>query len=212
MSAGGPPRRGAVGAGQRGAAGARGDAKHADDPHDVQPSDWVRRFARLIARDARVLDVASGAGRHARFLAARGARVTAVDRDAAALASLDGVERITTRVADLEAGPWPFADTRFDAIVVTNYLHRPLLPTLRGALGAAGLLLYETFAQGNEAHGRPSNPAFLLAPGELLAVANQAPPLIVIAFEQGMARMRGRTAVVQRLAAVGGAYPWPPPL
>jgi SAM-dependent methyltransferase len=128
------------------------------------------------------------------------------------LRALEGVERVVTRAADLESGPWPFADARFDAVVVTNYLHRPLLPMLRGALDPAGVLLYETFAQGNEAYGRPSNPAFLLAPGELLALTTQAQPLIVVAFEQGVARLADRAAVVQRVAAVGSAYPWPPSL
>lgn len=180
--------------------------------HDVAPSAWVTRFADLVPRRARVLDVASGSGRHARFFAARGAHVTAVDRDAQALASLSGIDGIASHVADLEAEPWPFADARFDAVVVTNYLHRPLLAQIRGALEPAGVLLYETFAQGNETYGRPSNPAFLLAPGELLALAALPPPLIVVAFEQGLAHGAGRVAVVQRLAAVGSAYPWPPAL
>lgn len=180
--------------------------------HDTEPSDWVRRFAHLVPQRARVLDVAAGSGRHARFFAARGAQVTAVDRDAAAMAALDGVEGVSARVADLEGAPWPLGDARFDAVVVTNYLHRPLLAQLRGALDCAGVLLYETFAQGNEAYGRPSNPAFLLAPGELLVWAAQPTPLIVVAFEQGLVRLPGRLAVMQRLAAVGSAYPRPPPL
>lgn len=180
--------------------------------HDTEPSAWVRRFAHLVSQRARVLDLAAGGGRHTRFFAARGAHVTAVDRDAAALAALAAIDGVTTRAVDLESDPWPFADARFDAIVATNYLHRPLLAQLRGALAPAGVLLYETFAQGNEAHGRPSNPAFLLAAGELLALAAQAPPLIVVAFEQGLVRLPERLAVVQRLAAVGRAYLWPPPL
>jgi SAM-dependent methyltransferase len=179
---------------------------------DSEPCEWVRRFAHLVPTRARVLDVAAGGGRHARFFAARGAQVTAVDRDATAMAALERVDGITARVSDLEAAPWPFADARFDAIVVTNYLHRPLLAQLRGALDPAGVFLYDTFAQGNEAHGRPSNPAFLLAPGELLAWAGGPAPLIVVAFEQGLRRAPGRAAVVQRLAAVGSAYLWPPPL
>jgi SAM-dependent methyltransferase len=183
-----------------------------DHPHDTEPSEWVRRFAHLVAHGARVLDVAAGSGRHARFLAGRGAKVVAVDRDAQAMRALEAVDGVTARVADLESGPWPFADARFDVIVVTNYLHRPLLPLLRGALEPAGVFLYETFAQGNEAFGRPSNPAFLLAPDELLTLVTQGPGLIVVAFEQGVARLPGRSAVVQRVAAVGSAYPWPPHL
>jgi hypothetical protein len=104
-------------------------------------------------------------------------------------------------------------DERFDAIVVSHYLHRPLLPNLRAALAADGVLLYETFALGNEAYGRPANPAFLLRPGELLEFAVAPPrPLTVVAFEQGVTDLSGRPAVLQRLAAVGAARAWPPPL
>jgi SAM-dependent methyltransferase len=180
--------------------------------HDGSPSDWVRRYAHLIAPGARVLDIAAGRGRHARYLAARGAEVLAVDRDAEALAELAAVPRITTRAADLEAEPWPFGATRFAAIVVVHYLHRALLPQIRGALDEGGVLLYETFARGNEAYGRPRNPDFLLAPGELLDWATRAPPLTVVAFEQGVARRGDDTVVIQRLAAVAPGYPWPPAL
>jgi len=171
------------------------------DPHDLDaPSAWLVRHAHLIAAGMRVLDVAAGRGRHARFLARRGALVTAVDRDADALRALAGETGVTTRVADLEAGLWPFAE-RFDAIVVANYLHRPLLPALRHALAAGGLVVYETFMAGNEAFGRPTNPAYLLAPGELLQWAAATPPLTVVAFEQGQIALGARSAVVQRLVA-----------
>lgn len=171
------------------------------DPHDVDaPSGWLVRHAHLIAPGMRVLDVAAGRGRHARFLARRGALVTAVDRDAGALRALSGEPNVTTRVVDLEAGPWPFAE-RFDAIVVSNYLHRPLLPMLRDAMAAGGLVVYETFMVGNEAFGRPTNPAFLLAPGELLQWAAATPELAVVAFEQGRVALGARPAVVQRLVA-----------
>jgi len=181
--------------------------------HDeAEPSAWVRRFAHLIAPGARVFDVAAGRGRHARFCATRGAHVLAVDRDADALAALQGVANVETRVADLESGPWPFADQLFDAILVVNYLHRALLPQLRGSLAPGGVLLYDTFAQGNELYGRPRNPAFLLAPGELLAFAAQPPALTVLAFEQGVVHRGEGTAVVQRLAAVASSFPWPPAL
>lgn len=174
------------------------------------PSPWITRFAALVPTGARVLDVAAGSGRHARFFAARGVRVVAVDIDADALATLAGVPGIATRVADLEGGAWPFADASFDAIVVTNYLHRPLLSHLLATLAPDGVLLYETFAAGNEAFGRPSRPAFLLRENELLDAFRER--LIVVAFEQGVIDEDGRTAVVQRIAAVGRARRWPPSL
>jgi SAM-dependent methyltransferase len=173
-------------------------------------SAWVVRFAPLVAAGGRVLDLACGYGRHARFLAARGADVLAVDRDAAALATLKGAARIATRALDLEAGGWPLPGERFDAIVVVNYLHRPLFPSLLAALAEDGVLIYETFARGNEAYGRPSNPDFLLEPGELLQLAARS--LTVVAFEQGVVSTPEPGAVVQRLVAVGPGRPWPPAL
>ncbi len=114
---------------------------------------------------------------------------------------------MATRVLDLEAGAWPLEGERFDAIVVVNYLHRPLLASLRRALAPDGVLLYETFAEGNEAFGRPRNPDFLLRRGELQELARLPPhPLTVVAFEQGVTESR---AVVERLAAVGAARAWP---
>jgi len=181
--------------------------------HALTPSAWIARFAHLVPAGARVLDLASGYGRHALFFAARGAHVLAIDRDAEALATLSGKAGIETRLADLEGQPWPLAGERFDAIMVNHYLHRPLFPHLRAALADDGALLYETFALGNEAYGRPSNPAFLLRPGELLEFAAAAPqPLTVVAFEQGVTVIGDRPAVLQRLAAVGPARPFPPSL
>ena len=133
------------------------------------------RFAHLVAPGARVLDLAAGHGRHARFFAARGAHVLAVDRDADALAPLADDARIAIRVCDLETGAWPLAGERFDAIVVVNYLHRPLFAHLRAALAPDGVLFYETFAMGNEAFGRPANPEFLLCRDELLTIAALPP-------------------------------------
>lgn len=178
------------------------------DPHDNSvPSAWMARFAALVAPNARVLDVAAGRGRHARFFAARGAHVTAVDTDANALAVLDRVPGVTTHVADLEGGPWPFADAAFDAVVVANYLHRPRFANLLDALVPDGVLLYETFAAGNEAFGRPANPAFLLHRDELLERVRGR--LSIVAFEQGRTGANDRVAVVQRIAAVGRERAWP---
>jgi len=170
--------------------------------HDLDaPSLWVRRWAALISDVAggAVLDLACGRGRHARHLAALGYAVTAVDRDAGALASLEGVRGVHTLCADLEAGPWPLAQRRFAGIVVTHYLHRPLFPRLLEALDAGGVLIYETFARGNEHYGRPSNPDYLLRPGELLEAFGSL--LTVVGFEQGRVTAP-KQAVVQRLCAV----------
>ena len=123
---------------------------------------------------------------------------------------MKGIAAIETRKVDLEAADWPLAGERFDAIVVTNYLHRPLFPHLVAAIEGDGALLYETFARGNEAYGRPSNPDFLLERGELLRLAGVR--LTVVAFAQGQVATGGRVAVVQRLAAVGPRRPWPPAL
>jgi SAM-dependent methyltransferase len=184
------------------------------NPHfGLAPSPWIARFAHLVPAGACVLDLACGYGRHARFFASRGAQVLAVDRDAAALATLTGTPGIDILHADVERETWPLGSRRFDAIIVSHYLHRPLFPRLRAALSPNGILLYETFAQGNEAYGRPSNPDFLLRPGELLALASVAPEaLTVVAFEQGLVERGERPAVMQRLAAVGPARAWPPVL
>ncbi|SAK79330.1 type 12 methyltransferase [Caballeronia pedi] len=164
------------------------------------PSQWVTRWAHLVARGGAVLDVASGRGRHARWLAARGFAVLAVDRDAEALASMSSLVGIDTLTADIEGASWPLpGDRTFDAVVVTNYLHRPLFGHLIDALAPGGVLIYETFAAGNGSIGKPSNPAFLLEPGELLdAVRGQ---LRVIAFEDGFIE-DPRPAYVQRICAI----------
>jgi SAM-dependent methyltransferase len=179
----------------------------------LAPSPWIARFAHLVRPGARVLDLACGYGRHAHFFAARGAHVVAIDRDAGALATLEGTAGIETRCHDLEAAPWPLPGERFDAVVVNHYLHRPLFAHLRAALAADGVLLYETFAAGNEAFGRPSNPDFLLRPDELLELAAAPPsPLTVVAFEQGFVGGMERGTVLQRVAAVGPGRTWPPAL
>ena len=117
------------------------------------PSDWVRRFAALVPVGANVLDLAAGGGRHARWLAERGCRVTAVDRDAAALATMKGVAGIETRVLDLEGPDWPLGGEQFDAVVVANYLYRPRFAALFELVRPGGLLIYETFMLGNERFG-----------------------------------------------------------
>ena len=167
--------------------------------HPSEASRWVGRWAPCIAAGGTVLDLACGNGRHARHLADLGFRVAAVDRDAVALAGLQGLRGIDPVAADLEAGSWPFEGRQFAAIVVTNYLHRPLFPLLIAALAPGGLLIYETFRQGNESYGKPSNPAFLLAPHELLAVAHDG-MLQVVAFEDGFSAFP-KPAMVQRLCA-----------
>ncbi|QTD47083.1 class I SAM-dependent methyltransferase [Ottowia testudinis] len=164
---------------------------------DIQPSPWVWRFSPLLKPGAAVLDVACGRGRHMRWLAQLGHAVTGVDRDAGALAAAQAWGR--TVQADIENGPWPFADHRFGAVVVTNYLWRPLLPAILNAVAPGGLLIYETFAQGNETVGKPSRPDFLLRPGELLTLC-AGPDWRVVAYEDGFLAQPER--FVQRIAAV----------
>lgn len=144
-----------------------------------------------------MLDVACGGGRHVRWLQQRGHALFAVDRNAEALAGLRDIAQVL--VADLESGPWPYAQQTFDAVVVTNYLWRPLLPHLVRAVAPGGVLLYETFALGQASLGKPSNPEFLLRPGELLDAVR--PTLRVLAFEDGYASAP-QPAFVQRIAAV----------
>jgi len=165
----------------------------------ADPSPWVLRFAALVPPASRVLDLACGQGRHARLFAAQGCSVDAVDVDADCAAAFDGEPLVSFRRADLENGPWPYRGRQFDAIVVTNYLHRALFPTLADALSPGGVLIYETFAIGNERYGKPSNPVFLLRPRELLDVFGVS--LHVLAFEEGVTGLP-RVARVQRLAAV----------
>lgn len=167
--------------------------------HENAPvSPWVERWLPGIAEGGEVLDLACGSGRHSRVLAAAGRRVCAVDRDPVALGLLARVPGITVMQADLERAPWPLGGRKFDGIVVTNYLHRPLFPCIIDALAPRGLLIYETFAAGNERFGKPSNPAFLLRPGELLE--HVAGRLRVIAFED-MEVTFPKPAMVQRISA-----------
>jgi SAM-dependent methyltransferase len=171
------------------------------DPHraDHPPSEWILRWCARLKPGSEVLDLACGSGRHSRALAALGHRVDAVDIDAGCAAALAGTAGVRFRALDLEHGLWPFEREQYDAVVVANYLYRPTLPLLAEALREGGILVYETFAVGNEQFGRPSNPAFLLAPFELAACFS--PVLHVLAFEDGV-RERPTPARVQRLCAV----------
>ncbi|MGH8781148.1 class I SAM-dependent methyltransferase [Paraburkholderia sp.] len=187
-------------------------------PVTGEPSRWVRRWTHLVAPGGAVLDVACGSGRHTRWFAAHGHPVTAIDRDTDALVELRSEPLVKPLAADLETAGWPLPDdTRFAAVVVTNYLHRPLFPALLSALAPGGVLIYETFAQGNETVGKPSRPDFLLAPGELLDVVRGR--LRVVAFQDGFLA-QPRAAFVQRICAVseasdgrpaGQEKPGPPP-
>lgn len=170
------------------------------------PSPWITRWTHLLPPGCEVLDVACGSGRHLQWFAARGHAVVGVDQDiAAARALLPTAELVQ---ADIENGPWPLATPegprRFGAVVVTNYLWRPLLPTLLKSLTPGGLLLYETFAAGNETVGRPARPDFLLQPGELLRICAG---LDVVAYENGFLDQPER--FIQRVAAFAPALPAP---
>jgi len=165
---------------------------------DTPPSNWVRRFAGRVP-EGPVLDVAAGGGRHSRLFLDLGHPVVAVDRATDGLDWLAANPAFELVRADLEDGsPWPLGERRFAGVIVTNYLHRPLLPAIVGAVAPGGLLLYETFAQGNGRFGRPSNPAFLLAPGELIDAVSAS--LEILAYEHGEVS-EPRPAVVQRIAA-----------
>ncbi len=167
------------------------------------PSPWITRWAPLVRRGGRVLDVACGRGRHARLFLAAGHPVTAVDVDRSALAEMPARPGLLRVLADIEVH-WPIGG-RFAGVVVTNYLWRPLMPAILAAVDAGGVLLYETFARGNEAFGRPANPDFLLKPGELLK-ATAVAELHVVAYEHGLIDAPHR-AVVQRVCAVRSANP-----
>ncbi len=169
-----------------------------DDP-TIEISTWVQKFAGLIRRGGKVLDVACGHGRHARYLANLGYRVTAVDIDVSGITDLAQDSRLTVIAADLEDEPWPFANQVFDGIIVANYLHRPHFPRLIAALDKEGVLIFDTFGRGNEKLGRPRNPAFLLRPGELLTAFSS--DLTIVAYEH-TEETEPRPAVRQRLCAV----------
>ncbi len=171
------------------------------------PSDWVRRWSHLVPARGRVLDIACGHGRHMKWFSAQGHPVTGIDRSAEAIAAVAPLGEAVQ--ADIENSPWPLtagdAVRTFDAVIVTNYLWRPLLPVIAQSVAPGGVLIYETFAQGNETVGKPSRADFLLQPAELLRAFGE---LRVIAYEDGFAPRPAR--FVQRIAAVRGAPIGPP--
>ena len=164
-------------------------------PYRNAPSDWIQRWSHLVPAGAPVLDVACGLGRHLRWFAARGHPVTGVDRSPQAVEAAAAVG--DALCADIENAPWPLQGRQFGAVVVTNYLWRPLLPTIVASVVPGGVLLYETFASGNETVGKPSRPDFLLQPGELLRACAE---LHIVAYEEGYLDAPER--FVQRIAAV----------
>lgn len=190
--------------------------------HRSEPSPWVRRFAPLVAAGGPVLDLACGGGRHARLFLARGHPVLAIDADAGGLADLAGAPGLRAVAADLETAAGPFAaggalhGLRFAGVVAVNYLHRPLLGALVCSLGPGGVLIYDTFARGNERFGRPRNPDYLLKSGELLELVRGR--LQVVAYEHGLVEEAGAPAVRQRICAVAdtqvpaGGEPEPRPI
>jgi SAM-dependent methyltransferase len=166
----------------------------------VEPSPWILRFGGAVPVGGPVLDVACGVGRHTRWFVARGHPVTAVDQDLSGVSDLAGDAHVELVEHDLEDGsPWPFAGRAFAAVVVTNYLYRPMLVDLVRSVADDGWLLYETFAVGNERYGHPTNPDFLLRPGELLDVVRGV--LRVVAYEDREVE-QPRPAAIQRLAAI----------
>jgi len=173
---------------------------------NLAPSTWVTRWMRLLGPDSMVLDVACGSGRHSRLAVEQGHRVVAIDRNEEALSALALTPRVRTVVADIEGAEWPLPGSRFDAVIVTNYLHRPLFPALLDAVSPSGLLIYETFALGNERFGRPSNPEFLLATSELYDLVR--PSLRVLGYEDIYVDSP-KPAMVQRICAAGEKFIWP---
>ncbi len=166
------------------------------------PSLWTQRHAAMVMSGSSLLDVACGHGRHARFFAERGARVTAVDRDAAALQALATTPNVVAECRDVENDAWPYASASFDAVIVCNYLWRPTFASLLATIKPNGVLLYETFMDGNERHGKPSRPDFLLRSNELLLLTRDA--FRVVAFDEGdeVDAAGQPIAVKQKIAAI----------
>lgn len=162
------------------------------------PSSWIVKFAPLIKSQGLVLDLACGSGRHAKWLAQQGYQVDALDRDPIATSSMQGIDGIRIQLTDLETTEPPSFEHSYDGIIVSRYLHRPILTSLATILKPGGILIYETFMRGNERYGKPSNPDFLLMPDELLNT--YSPLLNVISFEQGEV-VEPKPAMLQRICA-----------
>jgi SAM-dependent methyltransferase len=162
------------------------------------PSPWMMKYAPQIKSKGRVLDLACGKGRHAIWLAQQGFLVDAIDRDQNTTSHMKDIENINVLILDLETSEPPKFTHTYDGIIVSRYLHRPLLTLLADILNPSGILIYETFMSGNERYGKPSNPDFLLLPDELLTT--YAPLLSIIGFEQGE-EQEPRPAVIQRICA-----------
>ena len=164
-----------------------------------QISEWVRRFYGQIPKNGLILDLAGGSGRHTRFLTQKGFKLLLLDNDIAKAKDLQDVENIVLMEYDLEDGSTlPFPKSSFQGVVVTNYLYRPIFPQLLNLLDDGGILIYETFAVGNEKYGRPTNPDYLLKSGELISLVS--PQMRIIAYEECLVR-RPTKAYVQRLTA-----------
>jgi len=171
----------------------------------MTPSPWVKRFLPGVPKGGEVLDVACGRGRHLRFALEAGYRVVGLDRNLSGVADLEGQAGVELIEADLEDGsPFPLKDRRFAGVIVVNYLYRPRLSAIIGAVADDGVLIYQTFALGHERFGKPSNPDYLLKPNELIDAA--APDLVVVDYEYG-ALPKGPN-FVQRIAACGPRHPW----
>lgn len=170
-------------------------------------SPWVRRFLPGVREGGDVLDIACGAGRHLRLALERGYRVTGIDRDVSRLDDLAGRRDVSLIEADLETGHgFPLRDMRYEGVIVTNYLWRELLTDITGCVADDGLLIYETFAVGQEKYGKPRNPDFLLKPNELIDAA--LPRLTVVAYEHGLREGPKGPEIVQRIAACGPGHGW----
>lgn len=184
------------------------DASTKSDPaKPASPSRWVDRFLPGVSEGGDILDVACGAGRHMRLALEQGYRVTGIDRDVSRLDDIAGRRDVSLIEADLETGlAFPLRDMRYDGVIVTNYLWRGILSDIVGCVADDGLLIYETFALGQERHGKPSNPDFLLKPNELLEAV--LPRLVVIAYEHGQQEGPEGPEIVQHVAACGPGHPW----
>lgn len=180
------------------------DLRHKHGP--TKPSPWVERFLPGVKKDGSILDVACGAGRHMRLALERGYSVTGIDRDLSQLDDLAERSDVGLVEADLETGaPFPLRGMKYDGVIVTNYLWRPILADIIACVAADGVLIYETYARGHERQGKPSNPDFLLKNNELLEAV--LPGLVVVAYEHGL-RTGAHPKIIQRIAACGQEHPW----